>query len=123
MFTAADLWPVGGQGIGLIADKAQELPKTLRIHGTDQPIPSGTPLCHGLCNLRTEGGKVKGGVRWGGPESLIIPAKAAMDLAGQTNSFRRFRVSGRSIRFAAGLEEPGVLVADVLNAIKDATQK
>lgn len=62
------------------------------------------------------------GVSWGGPESLIIPAKAALDLAGSANSFRRFGVSGRSIRFAAGLEEPAALVADVLNAIEDAKQ-
>ncbi|WP_054303011.1 PLP-dependent transferase [Gemmobacter sp. LW-1] len=60
------------------------------------------------------------GVSWGGPESLIIPAKAALDLAGSANSFRRFGVSGRSIRFAAGLEETGALVADVLAAIDEA---
>lgn len=62
------------------------------------------------------------GVSWGGPESLVIPAKAALDLAGSANSFRRFGVSPRSIRFAAGLEEPAVLVADVLNAMEDAKQ-
>ena len=60
------------------------------------------------------------GVSWGGPESLIIPAQAALGLSGSANSFQRFGVSARSVRFAAGLEEPGALVADVLNAMEEA---
>ncbi|RJL13097.1 PLP-dependent transferase [Paracoccus siganidrum] len=60
------------------------------------------------------------GVSWGGPESLVIPAEAALGLSGSANSFRRFGVSPRSIRFAAGLEEPEALVADVLSAIDEA---
>ncbi|AGT10746.1 PLP-dependent transferase [Paracoccus aminophilus] len=60
------------------------------------------------------------GVSWGGAESLIIPGEAAIGLAGASNSFRRFKVSPRTIRFAAGLEEPGALVEDVLQAIEKA---
>ena len=61
---------------------------------------------------------VKIGVSWGGPESLIIPAQAALGLSGAANSFQRFGVNARSLRIAAGLEEPDALVEDVVNAIR-----
>lgn len=62
------------------------------------------------------------GVSWGGPESLVIPAEAALGLSGSANSFRRFGVSPRAVRFAAGLEETEALVADVLSAIAEAQE-
>lgn len=62
------------------------------------------------------------GVSWGGPESLVIPAEAALGLSGSANVFRRFGISARSVRFAAGLEETEALVADVLAAIAAAAR-
>ncbi len=62
------------------------------------------------------------GVSWGGPESLIVPGQAACGLAGAANSFRRFGVSPRSIRLAAGLEPAEVLEADLRAALDAAGQ-
>ncbi len=62
---------------------------------------------------------VKIGVSWGGPESLVIPAQAALGLSGAANVFRRFGTPKGSVRIAAGLEQGGTLVEDVLNAIEE----
>jgi cystathionine beta-lyase/cystathionine gamma-synthase len=63
---------------------------------------------------------VRIGVSWGGPESLVVPAMAALDLAGPVNSFRRFGVSPRTVRFATGLEDPALLIDDIVQAIEKA---
>lgn len=62
---------------------------------------------------------VRIGVSWGGPESLIIPGQAACGLAG-ANVFRRFGVSPRTIRLAAGLEPATLLLTDLLQALDHA---
>ncbi|MGR3759139.1 PLP-dependent transferase [Roseobacteraceae bacterium NS-SX3] len=62
---------------------------------------------------------VKIGVSWGGPESLVIPAQAALGLSGAANVFQRFGTPAGSVRIAAGLECGDVLVEDVLNAIDE----
>jgi len=63
---------------------------------------------------------VKIGVSWGGPESLVIPAQAALGLSGPANVFRRFGTPAGSVRIAAGLECGEALVEDVTNAIEEA---
>ncbi|UWQ75744.1 PLP-dependent transferase [Leisingera sp. M658] len=65
---------------------------------------------------------VKIGVSWGGPESLVIPAQAALSLSGPANVFQRFGTPAGSVRLAAGLENADDLVADVLQAIAEARQ-
>ncbi|KIC08805.1 hypothetical protein RA19_18155 [Leisingera sp. ANG-M1] len=65
---------------------------------------------------------VKIGVSWGGPESLVIPAQAALGLSGPANVFQRFGTPAGSVRLAAGLENADDLVADVLQAIGEARQ-
>ncbi|WP_264211403.1 PLP-dependent transferase [Leisingera thetidis] len=62
---------------------------------------------------------VKIGVSWGGPESLVIPAQAALGLSGTANVFQRFGTPAGSVRIAAGLECGEALVEDVLNAIEE----
>ena len=62
---------------------------------------------------------VKIGVSWGGPESLVIPALAALGLSGAANVFQRFGTPAGSVRIAAGLEQQEALVEDVLNAIEE----
>ena len=57
------------------------------------------------------------GVSWGGPETLILPAQAALQLPDDSNSFRRFGVVDRTIRFAVGLEDPDLLWQDLLQAL------
>lgn len=64
--------------------------------------------------------QVRLGVSWGGSESLIIPAKAALDLAGANNVFRRFGTSAQCMRLAVGLESPDLLIADLLAALSTA---
>ncbi|MCP3469096.1 PLP-dependent transferase [Bradyrhizobium sp. CCGUVB1N3] len=57
------------------------------------------------------------GVSWGGPETLIVPAQAALQLPEESNSFRRFGVVDRTIRFAVGLEDPDLLWQDIEQAL------
>lgn len=66
---------------------------------------------------------VRIGVSWGGAESLVVPAQAALGLAGAANVFRRFGVSPRTVRLAAGLEPAEILIADVLGAIATAVER
>ncbi|TNJ42813.1 hypothetical protein FGE21_10645 [Phaeobacter sp. B1627] len=63
---------------------------------------------------------VKIGVSWGGPESLVIPAQAALGLSGAANVFQRFGTPAGSVRLAAGLENGDALVEDVVTAIEEA---
>ncbi len=66
--------------------------------------------------------RIRIGVSWGGPESLIVPGQAACGLAGAANSFRRFGVSPRTIRLTVGLEPADELAADLLGALELARQ-
>ena len=63
---------------------------------------------------------VKIGVSWGGAESLVIPAQAALGLSGDANVFQRFGTPAGSVRIGAGLEDTAALVEDVLQAIEAA---
>lgn len=65
--------------------------------------------------------RIRIGVSWGGPESLVVPGAAACGLAGAGNSFRRFGVSPRCIRLAAGLEPAAELASDLTQALDHAT--
>jgi cystathionine beta-lyase/cystathionine gamma-synthase len=58
------------------------------------------------------------GVSWGGPETLIVPAQAPLRLPEESNSFVRFGVGDRTIRFAVGLEDPDMLWRDLDQALK-----
>jgi cystathionine beta-lyase/cystathionine gamma-synthase len=64
-------------------------------------------------NLR----RVRLGVSWGGPETLVVPAKVALQIPDRMTSFVRFGVSEQTIRFAVGLEEPRVIWEDLQQAI------
>lgn len=57
------------------------------------------------------------GVSWGGYESLIIPAQAVVDQAGEFNSAQDFGVSSRIVRLFIGLENPDELWADLRTAL------
>ncbi|MBR0725559.1 PLP-dependent transferase [Bradyrhizobium manausense] len=58
------------------------------------------------------------GVSWGGPETLIVPAQAPLRLPEESNSFARFGVGDRTIRFAVGLEDPDMLWRDLDQALE-----
>jgi cystathionine beta-lyase/cystathionine gamma-synthase len=60
------------------------------------------------------------GVSWGGPETLIVPARAALQIPDRKTSFVRFGVNPQTIRFAVGLEEPDILWADIEEALHTA---
>lgn len=57
------------------------------------------------------------GVSWGGPETLVVPAKAALQIPDRMTSFVRFGVNPQTIRFAVGLEEPEVIWNDIQQAL------
>lgn len=57
------------------------------------------------------------GVSWGGFESLVMPAQAALSQKGDQNSLQRFGVSPRLVRFSLGLESPDDLWADLEEAL------
>ena len=60
------------------------------------------------------------GVSWGGYESLVIPAEAAINQAGDFNSAREFGVSPHTIRLNIGLEDPDELWVDLNKALAKA---
>jgi len=57
------------------------------------------------------------GVSWGGPESLVVPAKAALSISPETNVFARFGVSDRTIRLNVGLHAAKDVIADIEQAL------
>ncbi len=57
------------------------------------------------------------GVSWGGFESLVMPAQAALSQKGDQNSLQRFGVSPRLVRFSLGLESADDLWADLEDAL------
>ncbi len=57
------------------------------------------------------------GVSWGGFESLVMPAQAALSQKGDQNSLQRFGVSPRLVRFSLGLESADDLWADLEEAL------
>lgn len=57
------------------------------------------------------------GVSWGGPESLVVPAKAALSISPETNVFARFGVSARTIRLNVGLHAASDVIADLKQAL------
>ncbi|MBA8840965.1 PLP-dependent transferase [Ochrobactrum sp. RH2CCR150] len=62
------------------------------------------------------------GVSWGGPESLVVPAKAALSISPETNVFARFGVSERTIRLNVGLHKAQDLIEDLDQALKAANR-
>ena len=60
------------------------------------------------------------GVSWGGHESLIVPALAALQQSPGANSFARFGVSPRTVRLHVGLECVELLWADLVQALERA---
>lgn len=60
---------------------------------------------------------VRIGVSWGGPESLVMPALAPLQMPPEANSLQHFGVSPRAIRFVVGLENPDVIGRDVEQAL------
>ena len=60
------------------------------------------------------------GVSWGGPESLVVPAKAALSISPETNVFARFGVSDRTIRLNVGLHAAPAIIADLDQALLSA---
>ncbi len=65
---------------------------------------------------------VRIGVSWGGPESLVVPAKAALSISPETNVFARFGVSDRTIRLNVGLHDAKNIIADLEEAFLVATR-
>ncbi len=72
-------------------------------------------FCDGLTIFRL-------GVSWGGYESLVIPAQAVVDQAGEFNSAKDFGVSARVVRLFIGLENPDELWRDIAQALENATE-
>lgn len=62
---------------------------------------------------------VRIGVSWGGPESLVVPALAPLQLA-KANCFARFGISPRLIRLSAGMEDETLIWADIEQALHGA---
>jgi cystathionine beta-lyase/cystathionine gamma-synthase len=60
------------------------------------------------------------GVSWGGYESLVMPAAASINQAGEHNAAIEFGVSPRLIRFFIGLEDPDELWSDIVAALANA---
>lgn len=58
------------------------------------------------------------GVSWGGPESLVVPVKAALSISPETNVFARFGVSDRTIRLNVGMHEAHKIVDDLDRAFQ-----
>ena len=58
------------------------------------------------------------GVSWGGFESLILPARAALAQIGEENSLQRFGVSPKLVRLNLGLEDGEDLWEDFLTALE-----
>ncbi|WP_341987916.1 PLP-dependent transferase [Azorhizobium sp. AG788] len=56
------------------------------------------------------------GVSWGGPESLVVPALAPLQLQ-KANCFTRFGISPRLIRLNVGIEEVELIWADIAQAL------
>ena len=56
------------------------------------------------------------GVSWGGPESLVVPALAPLQLQ-KANCFTRFGISPRLIRLNVGIEEVDLIWADIAQAL------
>ena len=54
---------------------------------------------------------------WGGPESLVVPAKAALSISPEPNVFARFGVSDRTIRLNVGLHSARDIIADIEQAL------
>lgn len=65
---------------------------------------------------------VRIGVSWGGPESLVVPAKAALSISPETNVFARFGVSERTIRLNVGLHDAKSVIADLEQALAAAAK-
>ncbi|MEZ2126397.1 MULTISPECIES: PLP-dependent transferase [unclassified Sinorhizobium] len=61
--------------------------------------------------------EIRLGVSWGGPETLVVPAKVALQIPDRMTSFIRFGVSEQTVRFAVGLEEPELLWSDLQQAL------
>lgn len=61
---------------------------------------------------------VRIGVSWGGPESLVMPALAPLQMPPEANALRHFGISPHLIRFAVGLEDPAAIWADVAQALE-----
>jgi cystathionine beta-lyase/cystathionine gamma-synthase len=59
------------------------------------------------------------GVSWGGPESLVVPALAPLQLQ-KANCFARFGISPRLIRLNIGIEHVEALWADLEQALRQA---
>ncbi|WP_029002985.1 PLP-dependent transferase [Azorhizobium doebereinerae] len=59
------------------------------------------------------------GVSWGGPESLVVPALAPLQLQ-KANCFSRFGISPRLVRLNVGIEEVEPLWADIAQALEHA---
>ena len=60
------------------------------------------------------------GVSWGGHESLVMPAQASIDQAGDHSAAVDFGVSPRTVRLFVGLEDPEDLWSDLDKAIASA---
>jgi cystathionine beta-lyase/cystathionine gamma-synthase len=56
------------------------------------------------------------GVSWGGPESLVVPALAPLQMP-EANCLARFGVSPRLIRLHIGFEDANTLWADLQQAL------
>ncbi|HXV30070.1 MAG TPA: hypothetical protein VD840_07045, partial [Sinorhizobium sp.] len=56
------------------------------------------------------------------PESLVVPAKAALSISPETNVFARFNVSERTIRLNVGLHKAEDLIADLRQAFNAASR-
>lgn len=63
------------------------------------------------------------GVSWGGYESLIVPAEASLNQAGENNAAVDFGVPPRMIRLFVGMEDPEDLWRDLEGAFSAATKK
>lgn len=78
-------------------------------------VKDGIDVCRFVNSLRL----FRLGVSWGGPESLVVPALAPLQMP-EPSSFTRFGVSPRLIRLHIGLEDPEALWEDLAEAFEKA---
>lgn len=111
-----------GETAALFVKRLGTLPCVRAIHAPDLGGRSGLlsvefddsvdipALCDGLRHFRI-------GVSWGGYESLVMPAKAALAAGGAVNAARHFGHPEGLVRLSLGLEDAEDLWADFASAV------
>lgn len=116
----------------LFVDRLAGLAQVVRIHAPGPRAVPGLTGRSGLLSVEFDASVdiprfcdalrlFRLGVSWGGFESLVMPARAALGQAGDINAPRRFGVSPHLVRLSLGLESADDLWADFIQALAAAS--